>query len=254
MLAGVSLTWYTWLEQGRQVRASERVLENISTTLRLNAAERDYLFSLVQNRPAPLVRALLTHLPPSIQRTIDALNIPALIMTMRWDVVAWNAMVTATFRDYGAMSADRRNLIKLILSDPRYLSDAKEYEMIARRILSKLRVDYSLASGDPEFDALIAELTDLFPIFAKLWSSTEISARSEGLHTFRHEIVGNIDFEHTSYTVEGLPTLRLVIFAPQNAESTAKLQAIADSLVHPQETLTPSNRAPRRTKSVLLPS
>jgi transcriptional regulator with XRE-family HTH domain len=229
VLAGVSLTWYTWLEQGRAVRASERVLENICTTLRMSSDERDYLFSLVQSRPAPLAPHLeALQVPASVVRMMNSLDVPAYVMTMRWDIVAWNAMVTATFRDYGAMAPDRRNLIRILLKeDPQYQVDPQEYYAIARRVLSKLRVDYSQAADDPAFDALIEEMTASCPIFAKLWGSTEICTRAEGLHTWSHPTEGAIAFEHTSYAIEGAPTLRVIIFAPQDAESAAKLHRIA---------------------------
>jgi hypothetical protein len=97
---------------------------------------------------------------------------------------------------------------------------------MARRVLSKLRVDYSQAAGDPDFDALIEEMIRISPIFARLWGSTEISARSEGKHVFPHPRVGGIAFEHTSYSVEGAPKLRLVVFVPQDEESEAKLRRL----------------------------
>ena len=225
-LAGVSLTWYTWLEQGREVRASERVLENISTTLRLTHDERDYLFSLVQSRPAPLASSSADEAPESVIRMINMLNVPALIMTMRWDVIAWNTMTRATFRDYEALPPDGRNLLRILMTDPLYQSDAAEYGAMARRVLSKVRVDYSQAAGDPAFNALIEEMMRTCPIFARLWCSTEICARSEGKHVFRHPRAGAISFEHTSYGVEGSPKLRLVVFVPQNEESEAKLRRL----------------------------
>ena len=228
VLAGVSVTWYTWLEQGRDVRASARVLENISTTLRLSAEERDYLFSLVQSRPAPLAVDKAPEVPASVQRMIDALDLPAYVMTLKWDVLAWNRMVTAVFRDFSTMAPQRRNMIKILLvDDPRYQADPKEYHAVARRVLSKLRVDYSQSAGDPEFDAFIEEMMRTCPIFARLWGSTEIRTRSEGLHSFPHPVLGMIDYEHTSYAIEGQPTLRVVIFAPQNEQSAAKLRRIA---------------------------
>lgn len=222
-LAGVSLTWYTWLEQGREVRASERVLENISTTLRLTNDERDYLFSLVQSRPAPLASSSAAEAPESIVRMINNLNVPALIMTMRWDVIAWNPMTRVTFRDYGALTPNGRNLLRILLTDPIYQADAAQYDAMARRVLSKLRVDYSQAADDPVFDALIEEMISTCPIFAQLWGSTEISARSEGKHVFEHPHAGPIAFEHTSYGLEGMPKLKLLIYVPQNEESAAKL-------------------------------
>jgi transcriptional regulator with XRE-family HTH domain len=222
-LAGLSATWYTWLEQGRDVRASDRVLESLSRTLRLSVEERDYLFSLAQHRPAPLQPMRSFEIPATVKRTLEALHMPALVITPRWDVVYWNAMVAATFRDYATLEPDQRNLIKILLTNPLFQENAEDFEAMATRILAKLRVDYSQAGGDPEFDALIRELNDISPTFRRLWPSPEITGRSEGVHILRHPKLGGLTFEHTSYVVEGAPALRVVLFAPHDRDSAVKL-------------------------------
>ncbi len=226
-LAGLSATWYTWLEQGRDVRASDRVLESLSRTLRLSTEERDYLFSLAQSRPAPLQPSRVEEVSPAVKRTLEALPVPALVITPRWDVVYWNQMVRKTFRDYEALGPEKRNLVRILLTSPEYQVDPTEYEAMARRVLAKLRVDYSQAGGDPAFEALIDELTEASPMFSDLWRSPEIMGRSEGVHLLRHPQLGGITFEHTSYVVEGAPTLRVVIFAPHDPDSAVKVTRIA---------------------------
>jgi transcriptional regulator with XRE-family HTH domain len=226
-LAGLSATWYTWLEQGRDVRASDRVLESLSRTLRLSIEERDYLFSLAQNRPAPLQPARVEDVPETVKRTLEALNVPAEVITPRWDVIYWNDMVTRCFRDYGSMPPERRNLIRILMTSPEYLEDPAAYDAMARRITAKLRVDYSQAAGDPSFDALIEEMSEISPAFRELWRSPEIRTRSEGVHLLKHPQLGGITFEHTSYVVEGAPSLRVVIFAPHDPESARKIAEIA---------------------------
>ena len=226
-LAGLSATWYTWLEQGRDVRASDRILESLSRTLRLNCEERDYLFSLAQSRPAPLQPSQALEVPETVKRTLDALNVPAEVITPRWDVIYWNPMVKRCFRDYGALPPERRNLMRILMTSPEYQEDPVEYEAMARRIIAKLRVDYSQAAGDPSFDALIEEMTEVAPMFRDLWRSPEIRSRSEGVHLLKHPQLGGITFEHTSYVVEGAPSLRVVIFAPHDAESAAKIAKLA---------------------------
>ncbi len=230
-LAGLSATWYTWLEQGRDVRASDRVLESLSRTLRLTAEERDYLFSLAQHRPAPLVTTKVDEVSPAVMRTLEALNVPALVMTPRWDVVYWNRMMTIALRDYGAMAPEQRNLVKILLTCPENRADADDYEMMARRVLAKLRVDYSQAGGDPAFDSLIDEMNERSPMFRDLWHNPEIMGHSEGVHLERHRRLGGITFEHMSYLVEGAPTLRVVIYAPHGPESASKVAELAKGLV-----------------------
>jgi transcriptional regulator with XRE-family HTH domain len=226
-LAGLSATWYTWLEQGRDVRASDRILESLSRTLRLSPEERDYLFSLAQSRPAPLQPSQPQDVPETVKRTLDALNVPAEVINPRWDVVYWNPMVKRCFRDYDALPPERRNLMRILMTSPEYQEDPVEYEAMARRIIAKLRVDYSQAAGDASFDALIEELNEVSPMFRELWRSPEIRSRSEGVHLLKHPQLGGITFEHTSYVVEGVPSLRVVIFSPHDSESAAKIAQLA---------------------------
>jgi len=222
-LAGLSATWYTWLEQGRDVRASDRVLESLSRTLRLSVEERDYLFALAQHRPAPLQPMRTLEVSPAVKRTLEAMHMPALVITPRWDVIYWNRMVATTFRDYSQIAPDERNLIRILLTNPLFQKDEAEFEAMATRILAKLRVDYSQAAGDPAFDALIEELTDISPAFKRLWPRPDIMGHSEGVHLLRHPKLGGVTFEHTSYVVEGAPALRVVMFAPHDRESAVKL-------------------------------
>ncbi|HLF09868.1 MAG TPA: helix-turn-helix transcriptional regulator [Gammaproteobacteria bacterium] len=224
-LAGVSVTWYTWLEQGRDIQVSVHVLERICSTLRMTPDEREYLFALAQRRPPPRARTRSDEVSPTLARMLEALAVPALVMTLRWDVIAWNRLTTKIFRDYDKLPLERRNLLRILLvDDEAYQRDPIAYEATARRILSKFRVDYSQVPTEPEFEELIAELAARCPIFRRLWNSPEVLGRSEAVA--HHPQLGGITFEHSSYVPEGSPTLRLVVFVPYDEESAAKVAAL----------------------------
>jgi transcriptional regulator with XRE-family HTH domain len=225
-LAGLSATWYTWLEQGRDVHPSERVLERLSGALGLSPAERDYLFMLTQKRPPPLVPAGGEEVRPAVRRMLDSVNVPALVHTRRWDVIAWNQIWTRCFPDFGTRPANERNLLKILLTEADFQRDPSEHEDIARRVLAKVRLDYSQSADDPAFDRLIEELTAACPIFHRLWRSSEIVNCSEGVYTTSYPDVGEIAFEHTSYTIEGSAHLRLLLFCPANASSDRNLSKL----------------------------
>ena len=227
-LAGVSVTWYTWLEQARDIKVSAEVLDRICSTLCLSSEERDYLFALVQRRAPPHMHAAEEPVTPALQRMLDALAVPALIKTARWDVVAWNGLVSL-FRDYSLLPPDGRNLLRLLLvDDTSYQTDPTNHYSTARRILSKFRVDYSQYSDDPAFDALINGLHRDSALFRELWNSPEVMNRSEAVAY--HPQNGGMWFEHTSYLPEGSPTLRLVIFVPHDEATAAKVAAARDAL------------------------
>jgi transcriptional regulator with XRE-family HTH domain len=224
-LAGVSVTWYTWLEQGRDIQVSAGVLERICSTLQLSQDEREYLFALVQHRPAPPLDWRDAEVSPATRRLLDRIGIPAIVMTARWDVVAWNRLSALAFRDYEHFPPDRRNLLRILLIDDNiYASDAEVFEAMARRVLAKFRIDYSQFTGDSDFEELIAELERDSETFRRLWNSPEVVGRSEAV--VRHPQLGGVTLEHSSYVPEGSPWLRLVVFAPYDDESAAKIDAL----------------------------
>jgi hypothetical protein len=160
-------------------------------------------------------------------RMIESLGVPALVMTARWDVVAWNRLTLQVFRHYERMAPEQRNLLRILLvDDTSYQNDAAAYEAMARRVLSKFRVDYSQNSDDPSFEHLIAELDERCPIFRRLWNSPEVLGRSEAVA--QHPMLGGITFEHSSYVPEGSPTLKVLIFVPYDEQSAAKVRSLKD--------------------------
>lgn len=222
-VAGVSVTWYTWLEQGRNIHVSADVLERVCAALRMSPDEREYLFALVQHRPAPIMPARTAELTPPLLHMLQAIAVPALAMTSRWDVIAWNDL-TKIFRDYQAMAPDQRNLLRILLvEDENYQRDDEHFEAMARRVLSKFRVDYSQSPNDPRFDELVAELTARSTTFKKLWNSPEVLTRSEGVGWYPQ--LGGLAFEHSSYVPEGSPTLRVVIYVPHDEQTAERIRA-----------------------------
>jgi transcriptional regulator with XRE-family HTH domain len=229
-LAGVSVTWYTWLEQGRDIQVSADVLERIARTLRMSPDEREYLFALVQHRPAPPSAARGETADQTMLRMINALGVPAIVLTARWDVIAWNELASRVIRDYSALPPERRNLLRILLvEDEAYKQDPVIYEAMARRVLAKFRVDYSQNAGDPAFEALIADLAASCPAFFRLWNLAEVVGKHDAVVT--HPKGPGVKFEHSSYVPEGNPNLRLVIFTPC---TEASLGLVRDAIAQMQ--------------------
>ena len=236
-LSGLSVTWYTWLEQGRNVHVSDTVLDRLSITFRLSTDERSYLYSLAQHRPPPLNSdGAQQTANPAVLQMLHTLPIPALVKTARWDVIGWNRLVAQVFRDYDSLLPADRNLLRILFTDPIYAIDAAEFREMARRVLAKFRIDYSQAGSDPAFDELISELEQRSPTFRTVWRSPEVTGRSEGVNLIRHPVHGELRFEHSSYVPEGQPLHRVVVFVPHdertarqiaqlNAETAAEVKA-----------------------------
>ncbi len=216
-LSGVSVSWYTWLEQGRDMRVSDDVLERLCHTLRLSEDERVYLFSLVQHRVPRAPRHAPPEAPPEIVRMINGLNVPAIIMNLRWDVLAWNRLNTLIYRDYNNMPAGERNLLEILLSRKTSHLSPADLESTARRLIARLRFDYSKNDDDPRFEALIRRLDASSPVFRRIWRIPEFSLRAFGVYRFKHPRYGELAFEHTSNVPDGHPHIRVVICMPDNA-------------------------------------
>ena len=215
-LSGVSVAWYTWLEQGRTMRVSDEVLERICHTFRLSEDERSYLFTLVQHRPPRLHPGNRAEMAPEILRMIEGISVPALVMNMRWDVLAWNRLNAVLFRDYGLMPPTERNLLELLFTQPSYFRETADFEDMARRILAKFRVQYGESAHDPRFETLVRRLDAVSPLFRRLWRTPEINVKFYGLHRYTHERFGDLRFENTSYVPDGHPGLRVIICRPDD--------------------------------------
>jgi transcriptional regulator with XRE-family HTH domain len=226
-MSGVSASWYTWLEQGRDMRVSDDVLERVCQTLRLSADDRTYLFLLVQHRPPRVPRESRPEAPLEVVRMINALNVPAIAMNLRWDVLAWNPINNVIFRDYSKFPVEERNLLQILLTRPvSHIRDPVQFENMARRLVARLRFDYSKCSDDPKFEALVRRLTMISPLFNRLWRIPDFTMRPYGVHRFTHSRYGELAFEHHSCAPDGHPNIRMVICTPEDA---ATKRAIAQA-------------------------
>ncbi len=222
-LARVSLKWYTWLEQGRELNFSEDLLCRVSRVLRLTLCEQAYLVALTRRGSSPDVTATDLSSSEWLRRTVQFAPVPALAMTLRWDIVAWNTLTASVFRDYNSVPPAERNLLKIALTDLRYRRDPEAYEQIARNLLGEFRLDFGRCAGDPKFEQLIAELWEIVPDFARLWSRVDLWS-SPRATVVRHDEFGDLYFDRVTYVPEHHPAMRVVMFIP-GEPSTARVVA-----------------------------
>ncbi len=228
-LSGVSVSWYTWLEQGRDMRVSDDVLERLCHALRLTEDERVYLFSLVQQRAPRMQHEAREEAPTEVVKLLEGLTMPAIAMNLRWDVLAWNRLNSIIYRDYAQMPPAERNLLEILLARPVRHMTGTQLEHTARRLIARLRFDYSRNADDPRFEALIHRLDTLSPMFRRIWRLPDFNLRGYGLHRFTHARYGPLAFEHTSWVPDGHPHIRMVMCLPDNpATKRAVAQAIED--------------------------
>jgi transcriptional regulator with XRE-family HTH domain len=212
--AGVSVTWYTWLEQGRGGPPSDEVLERLARALELDAIGREILFLLGQQRPPPLSLAPTPPVTPALQRVLDAFPHPAIVKTPTWDVVAWNAVASAVLGDYASIPSTERNVLRRMFGYPALRAALPHWESDARFALAVFRMDIARAGGSPEAIALAAELQATSADFRRLWAENDVATRWVGQKRFDHPTVGPFTLETSAYSVGGAEGLTMVLFTP----------------------------------------
>src|SRR6184192_131861 len=180
--ANISPTWYTWLEQGRGGAPSADVLNRIARALMLTDIEREDLFLVGLGRPPEVGYTATEGVTPRLQRLLDALAAsPALIKTATWDVVAWNRAAAAVLTDYGQLAPSQRNILRLILGEPRVRAAQYDWESVARFVVGAFRADAARAGAVSEVGQLVDELCRLSPEFEALWRDNNVNVYGEGI-------------------------------------------------------------------------
>lgn len=211
-LAGVGLTWYTWFEQGRDIRVSESFLLKVAKALKLDDAECSRLFLLAHRRPPPPEAYQWPTVTPLIQRLLDDLVArPAYVLNLRWDAIAWNAAADRLF-DFSGREAPDRNLLRLVFADPRMRSRLPRWREDAPRLLAQFRSDLASAPDDPAMLALIDELKRLSADFRRWIEQPGMDSYSRGINAILDNRGTRLRFAHETLLVDEHRHLRMIVY------------------------------------------
>ena len=231
-LAGVSATWYTWLEQKRPIGVSSGVLDSLARVLRLDPAERMQLFQLALRQPVLESPSKRETVSPLIRRLLDQTDpVPAFVIGRRWDVLAWNRAALAFFFDFEQVPSNQRNTLWLIFTSSTLRSLLVDWRSRGQDTVARFRADYGRHAGDAHFVQLVERLKSVSPEFAEWWPRHDILPMTEGRNAYDHPQVGRMVVEHTMFSVSDNPELRLVVFlAAAASNSIAKMKKIVAAL------------------------
>lgn len=210
-LAGVGLTWYTWFEQGREVKVSEKFLLSVAHALKLDDAECSHLFLLAHRRPPPPEAHQWVSVTPSIQQLLDDLPRPAYVQNLRWDMVAWNAAAEALF-ELEAKSREARNVLRMTFANPEMRHRLCTWDDDAPRLLAQFRYDVAVAPEDPAMMALIEEMKVLSPDFRREWDTPGNAVAQRGIGSVLDVKGQEQDFHHETLVVDEHRHLRMVVY------------------------------------------
>jgi transcriptional regulator with XRE-family HTH domain len=227
-LAGVGTTWYTWLEQGRDVRASASVLEAIAGALQLTPAERAHLILLGRGEQVSPVKAPKEKVHPTVKKLVEGLGPnPGAIIGRRYDFLVWNDAHAAVFGDPGEMPDGRRNMLWSVFTDPARRTLHVDWNQGARRLVARFRAQAARYVGDPDFENLISALQEASPEFREWWDLHEVASSGVGRKVLEHPKVGKLVFEHAVFRPEESPEHRFIVYsAVPDANTPQKLHRL----------------------------
>jgi transcriptional regulator with XRE-family HTH domain len=213
-LAGVGLSWYTWLEQGRDIGVSPAFLDNLCRVLKLDAMERRHLYLLSLQRPPAEQGKTWCVVPKIVHRLMADLPLrPAYVLNLRWDVLAWNPAADRIF-NFSEREPEHRNMLWMLFTDQRMKSLFSPWDDQAIQMLSSFRRDFVHASKESDVASLVRELESVSAEFKGWWSRQDINGPCQGIRHFSIESFGDVAMEHTTLTIDVERHLRLVYYAP----------------------------------------
>lgn len=229
-LAGVSTTWYTWLEQGRDIQVSASVLDCVAAALQLNDDEREYLYALALGSGYSTlpINEEQTEITPSLKRILKELRFcPTIISDRRCQIVGWNEAASHVFMDFDQIPAEQRNMIELLFTRKEFRRLAGNWEHFVGGFLAIFRAYYGQYVQDDWYERFIDEMKRSHPEFQYLWEQSQVSSAPDVLLEFRHARVGKMLFHLTSFQVKGNTDLRCSVYTPAPETSTeAKLRRL----------------------------
>jgi transcriptional regulator with XRE-family HTH domain len=224
--SGVSVTWYTWLEQGRPINASAQVLDAVARTLRLDATEQLHLYRLAGLR-GPVLDDCARQVEPEIQKILDALvPLPACVYNGRYDTLAWNAGYASLFPKVVEVPPDERNALWQMFTAPRCCCPFVNRDEETARMVATLRGSFARHVGDPVWTAFIRRLSDASPEFARMWAGHDVAEPGHRLKLFRHPSMGEIRVMVTSMALASGADIRMHVYSAVDETDQAGLDRL----------------------------
>jgi hypothetical protein len=218
------VSWYTWLEQGRAIGASEEILEAIVNALRLSPEDRTHVFRLASGRRAPERSATLPAGPPAqadggrlalLQQLVDAMANPSYVADPFWTVVAMNSAAGSTFDTRVGTSCLQR-----FFTDQELARSHVHQEMMARSMVAQFRAQSAKFLDDPRFELMARGLCEVSEAFRELWQRQVVGDSYHVDVVYDHPALGRLSFDPMVLGVPQFPTLRLFTYLPKSGTGT----------------------------------
>jgi transcriptional regulator with XRE-family HTH domain len=234
IFAGVSTEWYTWLEQGRDIQASQETIERIGTALKLEPSEITHLLRLAGYQPLPEQPQETEAVSPQMQRVLAQLNFtPAYVLGRRWDILAWNDATTLLFGDLSTQSGLDRNCLWQTFMGRLMRPMMIDWENQAKSMMASFRATRAKYLGDSWVEELVNALKEACPEFREWWNQYEVRDWNDGVKIFEHPAYGRLSFEYTAFQLVDRHhwELMLITYVPlPDTDTQTKLEAAKRTL------------------------
>jgi len=226
-LAGLSVTWYTWLEQARDISVSRQVIDSLARELHMPADDRAHLFTLA-GLALPTERAETPHVDDTLLRLVHTLNPnPACVINLWWDLLAYNDAYAALSGGLDQRPAAERNSLWLTFIEDGSRELYVDWDDEARRLVGQLRTHLAQHPKDPRGTELVQSLEAASPKFAELWKEQTVRRFEVSHKRLRHPDLGRIELDYIKLATAHDDNQHLIAFLPSDAASAAKLVALS---------------------------
>ncbi|WP_149185149.1 helix-turn-helix transcriptional regulator [Streptomyces sp. TRM49041] len=233
LLAGVSVAYYTRLEQGNGRNVSTEVLDAIARALRLTDAERDHLVHLAKPAYKKRKRARTFRqqtVRPALRHLLDSMDsVPAFVMGQRLDILVWNRLARALFGDFSALEPEERNMARHVFLAPAARDLYVDWEAKASEVVSVLRMYAGCSPDDPRLATLVGDLSVRSPEFRSLWAAYDVQEKGHGAKRLRHPLVGELTLSYETLKLPDDHDLSLVTYtAEPDSPAAESLRLLAN--------------------------
>ncbi|MFD5831427.1 helix-turn-helix domain-containing protein [Lentzea sp. NPDC060358] len=221
LLAGLSTDYYQRMEQGRQVRPSDDLLDALAAALHLDDEERRHLFALAdavrRGTPEPQ-----DEVPAATRHLLQVMGTPAFVLSRHLDVLAWNPLAEALLGHPARVRPEQRNLLLALFTDPDVRSRCAHWETFATQYISMLRATVAADPSHPRGTAVVGELSIRSADFRRLWDQYDVQAPVRGRKVFVREEVGEITVDWATYPLPGSPGPVLMVYTAEPGSADAE--------------------------------
>ncbi|MEU3981158.1 helix-turn-helix transcriptional regulator [Streptomyces sp. NPDC026672] len=225
-LSAVGVTWYTWLEQARDIQVSVQVLDALARTLMLDGSERAHLFQLAGTAD-PTPAASCPSVTPALAEMLRRLEpLPACVQNSKYDILAYNRTYGRLMGNLDEVPPEDRNCILLVYTHPDWRRAIVHHDETMRLMAAKLRASMAGNLGDPAWKMLVKRLTAQSPEFRANWERYEVVGMRTKTKQFLNPLVGLVTLDHTDLWLNPESGARMVTYVPKDDETRKRIEEL----------------------------